>query len=279
MKALVRSTAIAAALAIFAPSGHAQSTETLALANRLFERAGLAVQLQSFPAQFAEGVAQSRGKVPDEVLAAASDAGRKAFALAVLREDIVGALAAKFPEADMQGALQWLEGEIGRRMTLAEESATGSLTPENMRAYFESEKKKPAGPRRAALIADLMEATNSVEVSSRLFEALALGVMVGMDSAQPVEKRLGIATLEARLRAALPPGKVRATMSASIPSIYGFTYRATSDSDLEAYVKFSKSELGRRYNGAVMDAYTGALARASVRVGEIIQTAPEKKKI
>lgn len=279
MKTLIRSAGMAAALAVFAPSGLAQSTEALALANRVFERSGLAVQLQSFPKQFADGVSQNRGKVPDEVLAVASDAGKKAFALPVLREDIVGTLAAKFPAADMQGALQWLEGEIGRRMTLAEESATGSMTPENMRAYFESEKKKPADPKRAALIADLIEATNSVEITSRLYETLTLAIVVGMDSAQPVEKQLGIATLRARLRAALPPEKIRATMSASIPAIYGYTYRGTSDSDLMAYVEFSKSEFGRRYNQAVMDAYTGALARASVRVGEVIQTAPEKKKI
>jgi len=29
----------------------------------------------------------------------------------------------------MKGALEWLEGKVGRRMTLAEESAAGNMTP------------------------------------------------------------------------------------------------------------------------------------------------------
>jgi len=268
-----------AGLMVFAPPGRAQSTEALDLANRLFDRAGLAVQLGSLPAQFEEGLSQSRGKVPDEMIAAAADAGKKAFALAPLREEIVSTLAAKFPAADMKGVLGWLDGKIGRRMTLAEENAAGNVTQQNMQAYFESEKLKPANPKRAALITDLMEATNAVESGARLFEALTLGVMVGMDSGQPVEKQLGVPNLRARMRAALPPDKLRANMSAAVPAIYSFTYRGVSDGDLAAYVKFSKSALGSRYNQTVMEALTAALARASVRVGEIMQAAPEKKNI
>jgi hypothetical protein len=279
MKTLLYLAGMASSLAVFAPSGHAQSTEALDLANRVFDRAGLAVQLQSLPAQFEEGLAQNRGKVSDEMIAAAAEAGRKAFAVAPLREEIVGTLAEKFPVADMKGVLGWLEGKVGRLMTLAEESAAGNVTQQNMQAYFESEKLKPANPKRAALIVDLMEATNTVESGARLFEALTFGVMVGMDSAQPVEKQLGLSNLRARMRAALPPDKLRANMRAAIPPTYGFTYRGVSDGDLAAYVKFNKSALGKRYYQAVMEALTAALAHASVRVGEIIQAAPERKKI
>jgi hypothetical protein len=275
----MRFGAMLAALAAFAPPAHAQSKESLELANRLFDRAGLAVQLQSLPAQFEEGLTQNRGKVPAEMIAAAAEAGKKAFAVARLREEIVGTLAAKFPAADMKGVLGWLDGKVGRRMTLAEESAAGNETQENMQAFFESEKLKPANPKRAALIADLMEATNTVESGARLFEALTLGVMVGMDSAQPVEKQLGLSNLQARMRVALPPDKLRANMRGAIPAMYRFTYRGISDSDLAAYVKFNKSALGRRYNQTVMEALTDALAGASVRVGEIMQAAPEKKEI
>jgi hypothetical protein len=81
------------------------------------------------------------------------------------------------------------------------------------------------------------------------------------------------------MRAALPPDKLRANMRAAIPPTYGFTYRGVSDGDLAAYVKFNKSALGKRYYQAVMEALTAALAHASVRVGEIIQAAPERKKI
>ncbi len=279
MKRLMRLAGMAAALAVFAPSANAQSREALELANRLFERAGLAVQLQSLPAQFEQGLSQNRGKVPDEVIAALAAAGKKSFAVAALREEIVRTLAERLPAADIKQVLEWLDGQIGRRMTLAEESAAGDMTPENMQAYFESEKRKPADPKRAGLIADLIAATKAVEIGASFIEAMSLGIAVGMDATQPVEKRIGVSNLRARLRAAMPPDKLRATMSAALPAMHGFTYRRISDADLAAYVKFNNSALGRRYNQAVTEALAGALIRASVRIGEIIQATPEKEKV
>ncbi len=279
MKALVRLAGTVAALAVFAPLAHAQSAEALELAERLFERCGLAVQIQSFPAQFEQGLSQNRGKVPDEAIAAAAEAGRKAFAMTALREEIVRTLAAKLPAADMRQTLAWLDGQVGRRMTLAEESASASMTPENTRAYFESEKHKPPSPKRAALIAELIAATQAVEIGASLIEAMSLGIAVGMDAAQPVEKRIGFSNLRKRLRAAMPPDKLRANMGASLPAINRFIYRGISDADLAAYVGFNSSPLGQRYNQAVTEALAQALTRASVRIGEIMQAAPEKKKI
>jgi len=279
MKTLLRSAGMLAALAVFAPPVHAQSTETLELANRLFERAGLTAQLQSFPAQFEQGLSQNRGKVPDEVIAALAEAGKKSFAVDALREEIVRALAGKLPAADMRQVLAWLDGRVGRRMTLAEESAAGSMTPENMQAHFESEKQKPPSQKRAGLIADLIAATKAVEISASFIEAMSLGIAVGMDAAQPVEKRIGFSNLRARLRAAMPPDKLRANLSAALPALHRFVYRRISDADLAAYVGFNSSPLGQRYNQASTEALAEALTRASVHVGEIMQAAPEKKKI
>lgn len=277
--ALVRLAGMLAALAVFAPPAYAQSKEALGLANRLFERAGLAVQLQSLPAQFDQGLEQNRGKIPDEVIAALVEAGKKSFAVATLREEIVRSLARSMPAADIRQVLVWLDGQVGRRMTLAEESAAGDMTPENMQAYFDSEKKKPAGPKRAQLIADLIVATQAVEISATFVESMSLGIAVGMDAAQPVEKRIGLPILRSRLRAAIPPDKLRANMSAALPAMNGFTYRQVSDADLAAYVKFNNSALGQRYNQAATEALTEALTRASIRIGEIIQASPEKKKV
>lgn len=268
-----------AACAVFAGSVHAQSTEALEAAGRLFERSGLAAQLQPLSEQFEQGLTQNRGGIPEEALAALAEAGRKSFGVDALRGEIVGTLAQTLPAADMKRVLAWLDGRVGRRMTLAEESAAGKLTQENMQAYFESEKLKPADPQRARLIADLVAAVNAVEIGATLIEAMSLGIAVGMDSTQPVEKRIGIANLRARLRAAMPPDRLRAGMSASFPAMYGFVYREIGDADLAAYVEFNTSALGRRYNQAITSALTAALAGASVHVGEIVQGVPRREKI
>ena len=265
------------ALALLAPQAHAQST--LEQARRLYESAGLAAQVQSIPAQFEQGLSDYRGKMPDETIAALADAGKKSFAAEALREEIVGTLAQKLTPADVARTLAWLDAQPGRRITLAEESAARSMTRENMEAYFESEKNKPANRRRAGLLAHLIEATRAVDIGASFIEAISLGIAVGMDAAQPVEKRIGVANLRARLRAAMPPEKVRATVGAMLPPMYDYIYRGIKDAELAAYVRFNASGLGQRYNEAVTAALAGALTRASVRVGELLQAAPTREKV
>jgi hypothetical protein len=273
----LRLAAALLALALFAPPGRAQPAQALELAGRLYLRSGLAAQMQTIPAQFEQGLEDYRGKLPEEVIAALAESGKKAFAEDALRDEIVRALAQKLSAADMKKTLAWLGGPVGRRVTRAEELAAGKTTQENMREYLESE--KPPRPERARSIADLMEATNAVEIGASFIEAISLGMAAGMDAAQPAEKRIGVSNLRSRQRAVMPPEKVRATVGAMLPPMYRFIYRNTGDADLAAYVKFSRSPLGQRYNEAATAALVAALAGASVRVGEALPAAAGRKQI
>jgi len=280
MRAALAAISLAApALAFSAPPGHAQSKRSLDLAGQLYERAAVAAQIQPIPAQFEQGLRDYRDKIPSEVIAVLVEAGKKSFAEPALRGDIVSAIAQKMNAGDIGRTLAWLDTSAGRRVTLAEARGAASMSQETMQAYFEGEKKKPPNPRRDGMIAALIKATKSVEIGAGFIEATSLGIAVGMDATQPVEKRIGVAGLRARLRAVMPPEKLRADIGAMLPPMFGYVYRDTSDADLAAYVKFSSSPLGKRYNGAVSAALIGALARASVRVGEMLPTAAEKKQI
>jgi hypothetical protein len=275
--ALVGGALVAPARA--APAAEAPSKEALALAGRMFQSAGLEMQLKPLPAQFEEGVLENRGKVPDDVLSALATAGKQAYALPALRSDAIAAIARKLSVPDMKETLAWLDGPVGKRVTRAEEQAASGMTPQAMQQYLEREKTKPSSPKRTQLISELITSTNSVEIGATFMEALALGVALGVDATQPEEKQIGIAGLRERMREAMPPDKLRAELAASLPMMYGFTYRGVSEADLAAYVKFNKSPLGKRYNGALMDALSETLTRASLRIGEMIKTAPEKKNI
>src|SRR5882672_10127911 len=262
----MRLAATLAVLALFAPPGHAQSKQQLELAGRLYERAAIAAQIQPIPAQFEQGLRDYRDKIPDEVIAALVEAGKKSFAEPALRGDIVSAIARKMSTADIKRTLAWLDTPAGKHVTLAEAKGAASMSQENMQAYFDGEKQKPPNPKRDGMIADLITATRSVEIGAGFIEATSLGIAVGMDATQPVEKRIGVAGLRARLRAVMPPEKLRADIGAMLPPMFGYVYRDTSDADLAAYVKFSASPIG-------------ALARASVRVGEMLPTTAGKKQI
>ncbi|HET7765025.1 MAG TPA: hypothetical protein VFK92_08035 [Burkholderiales bacterium] len=273
---LARFAGTLAALAVFAP---AQAQSTLELAERLYERAAIAAQLRPIPEQFAQSLEDYRGKMPDEAIAALVDAGKKVFAEDALRGEVVVAIAKAMTAEDIERALDWLDGLPGRRVTLAEAGAHASMSRESMQAYLESRKQTPASPGRERMIADLIRTTRSVELGASSIEAISLGVAVGMDATRPVEKRIGVAGLRARLRAQMPPEKVRATVAAMLPSMYDYVYREVTDADLAAYVRFSGSPLGLRYGEAVSAAVIGALARASVRIGEKLPAMPERKEV
>ena len=275
MKTLARATL--AATAILAAPATAQTP--LELAGRLYERAAIAAQLAPIPAQFEQGLEGYRGKVPDEAIAALVDAGRKSFAEEALRGEIVADIAKTMKAEDIRKTLDWLDGLTGRRVTLAEASAAADIGTEAMRSWLESDKGRARRPGRDKAIAELIRTTRAVEIGAGFIEATSLGIAVGMDATQPVEKRIGIAGLRARLRQAMPPERLRADVAAMLPPLYAYVYRDVSDADLAEYVRFSGSPLGQRYSEAVAAALTGALARASVRVGEKMPVLPDKKEI
>jgi len=277
MKVLLRCAFALFALATFASLSHAQSKEALELSNRLYERSGLAVQLGSLTEQFEEGFALNRGKVPDEFLTAIGQAAKTSFDPATLRKDIVRSLAEKMSAADTRQVLAWLDGDVGRRVTLAEERASTAMTAESMDAFFEREKADPPSEKRRQLIKDLMDSTKAVDFNANLIETVSLGVALGIDATQPVQKRIGVAGLRARLREAMPSAQLRASLSASLPAMMGFAYGDVSDADLAAYVHFNRSPLGMRYNEAMSAAVAEALARASVRIGELLDATPKER--
>jgi hypothetical protein len=95
----------------------AQAQDAASLAQRVVERSGLAVQLQSTPKYFEEQIAALRGKVPDACLLAlarpaARPTGRKAMA-----QEIAQTLAETMKQPqEMERVLAWLETGVGRRV-------------------------------------------------------------------------------------------------------------------------------------------------------------------
>ena len=277
MRKVFCGAAASAALVTAAFTAQAQSGEAIELAKRLVASSGLAAQLQSIPGQIEQDLAQMRGKVPDEMLDAMAGAARESFRPALLEDDIVRAVAKALPSAEMRQALAWLDTDAGRRVTRAEEGGAGSATLEALHAYAQDSKRRPPSAKRTALLKGLVEATTAVESSVALIESMALGVAVGMDAMQPQQKRIGVAALRSRLRQAMPIDALRDSMSAAMPGLFAFVYRDISDADLEAYLAFNRSVGGTRYNRVVMDAFTEALTRASIRVGTLVDGAMKRK--
>jgi hypothetical protein len=276
MKAIVFAAACAAAFLAPLPS-QAQSSDTLKLAQRLVVRSGLAEQLNTVPKHLEMELKLARGTVPDDLLAALGEASIESFRPDALREDVVRTLAARMPAEEMKRALAWLEKPQGRRVTQAEEQASRTLSPETLQAYTEALKTAPLSNRRTKYIADLVTATKGVEHAANLTEGVALGIAIGMDRTQSVQNQQGLKALQNRLRSTIPPEKLREELRGTVPEVYAYIYRGVSDADLGAYLAFNRSAAGKRYNDAVMAAFTEAMLRASLRMGPAVEKALQKK--
>ncbi|HKX37568.1 MAG TPA: hypothetical protein VJN20_02820, partial [Burkholderiales bacterium] len=240
------------------------------VARRLVVRSGLAVQLRAVPKGFEQQIAQLRGQIPDTVYASLQRAGKEAFRPEGLQAEIERSLPEKLKLAEMQKALAWLETQAGRRVTLAEEASSATLDEASLKKYAEQSKGKPVSARRRQLLQDLITATAAVDSTANLIEATSLGVAIGMESTQPVQKRAGVAALRAQIQKAMPRDELKKTLAASLPGIYAYTYREVSEADLAAYLAFLRGADGKKYNDAMVEAFSQALVAASVRMGQLV---------
>ena len=258
-------------------AARAQSAEALNAAGKLVISSGLAVQLKSYPKQIEDELSQSRGNLPEGMFEALRDAARIGFNADELQRHITQHLAVNMPITDVNQALVWLESDTGRHLTNVEEEAAASLSPQVLQDYFAAYQQQPPSTRRVELIAGLIDATRAVEHAAHTVESIALGIAVGMDAAQPMQNRIGVAQLRERLQTMLPPAQLRTQMAGILPVAFAYMYRNTSDADLGQYLDFNRSSLGRRYNDAVMLAFIDTLTRASVGMGPLIEQAMRKK--
>jgi len=260
---------VSATLAL--PQALSQGDEALELARRLVMRSGMATQLHAIPIQFENSAAQHRGRVPAQVITLVTQAGKQAFQPAKLHEEVVRSVAAGMSQASMRDALEWLESDPGGRITAVEEAAATSVSQEAMARYLDGLKLQPPSQQRVKLIADVMSVANVVESSAGALEAITLGIAVGFDAMQPLEKQAGADALQLRLRESNLRGQLLANLGAALPALMLYTYRDVSDQDLSAYVKFMQTPAGAQYTRVGLAAIEEALVRGSFRMGQLMQ--------
>ena len=257
----------------------AQSEQALGMAHRLMVRSGLSVQLRGVSKQVLERIEAQRGAIPADAAAGLASAAKEAFRAELLQEDVVRTLSSAMKREDMEKALVWLETDAGRRVAVAEELASVTMSDASMRAYAKELKKNPLSERRVKLISATIEGSYGVESAVQIYESTALGVAIGIDSAQPVQKRLGAKRLQARLKETMPTEQLRATMQQAMPAIYAYTYRNVSDADMAAYTIFLTSPAGQRYHEGILEAVEAAMVRASVRLGQLLEPPGKRHRI
>ncbi len=186
-----------------------------------------------------------------------------AFQPEALRRSAVETVGSTFDQPKLLSAREWLRSPLARAMTQLETAPSDRQAMEQFVAALE---EAPPPEARLALIRRLEEATDATESLLRLSGAMVTGMGSAMETSGTL-KPGEFADVVGRKREEYI-NEHRDEFEATVLAHFLFTYRTVSDTELEPYVQFWESELGRWFNQLAFDALTHAVETASTRMAE-----------
>lgn len=244
----------------------------------LMHKSGLWTQLGQSQEQIRSGAQQAQaqakagkgGKVfDDDDFARLIAAMNSAYAPDKLRSAMAKELEAQLTAQDEDVVLQWLSSELGRRLTRIEEEsgepAKSALAERDAPAHFAT-----VPQARIARFARMVTAIRMGEATASMVINMTTAIGFGMAMATPTEDP---AALAQSIRNRMEPQRDRMVESFNTRAIqsFAYVYREVSDADVESYVVFSESPVGRRYHEASVKAMDNVLARAGIQMGREFQ--------
>ena len=187
-----------------------------------------------------------------------------AFAPDKLRAAVRSELAKELSAADEDAVLRWLSTELGARITRLEEERDDAERYKQMEAQLPEFLKTVPKPR-LRLAERLAESIGSGESSARLMINITTAVVYGIAMSSPHGDPDAIKFIRDKLEADRP--KMVEAMHKHAIDVFAFTYQALSDEELERYVAFAESPVGRRYHEATIKAVDRAMLQGSLELG------------
>jgi hypothetical protein len=259
-------------LLISANVGAAVSTVDIDTAAKIYQAAGVREQIRpslvTMPARMRDMFAAGGGaKLTQAQLAAVDAAAARGFRIDVFEPPALNAFAANLDPATVKRTLEFLEGDVGRRMVAAD-VAVARLDEQSIDKVMNGALAAPSTPRRDALMTELEHAAKSTESTVEIFlsmgRALAIGTAIGS----------GTDPIAADERAQKSGDATRRDMEVNLREplrrLMAYGYRDLSDADLKRLLAFLKSKAGTRYVGAYIASQGAGFDAMGRRCGEQI---------
>lgn len=210
----------------------------------------------------------SASQLSDEQLEAVVAAARQAFRLDVFEPSAIAALAANLDPPAVKKSLQFLQGDLGRRMVAAD-VAIAMVDPATNDKIMSGEIAAPATPQREALLAKLEEAAHStddaVQIYVQIVRSIAVGTAIGQGGDRIAADERARRALDDAARARLVP-----EMRQPLLRYIAYGYRDLSDADLKALTAFLDSKAGKVYVRAYAASMNAGFEAMGRRCGERI---------
>jgi hypothetical protein len=227
-------------------------------------------------AQILDQMAQRQTEIPPEVYAKLSVATSDAFRYETITTSVISSFNRHFDQEKLSKVLEWLRLPSTQQMTELERIAQSSGV-DAVKAFAEELTQQPPSGARLALLQRLSDATQAPD----LLQAMSMAIVGGMTDTAVAETQATPEEVAAAMKAfeAKTGEQFKNALEANVLGSFLFTYRSTSDGELERYVEFWESDLGKWFNELGSESLTSAVREAASRMARaLIALAEEQQK-
>lgn len=264
-------------LGLILPAGSAfgdegsASREIPPRAIEIYQASGLELQMQTVEPQIIFGLEQHKKKLSPQVYAVLESVVRQQFADELLRERALSVVAEAWDTDYANDSLDWLNGDLGKRITRLEEYSSTSEGMVGIQQYAVGLRTRPPSESRVAAIRRLNKAYGGTDFLVDATLAISLAVAVGKNAVRPEEDQLEVPELRKVVEA--DRDYLRAQMDDLILIYHLFTYSGLVDEEIVAYAEFLESDAGSWYVNTLSDAYIQPLVELSLELGPELKQA------
>ncbi len=247
--------------------------------DKLITLSGVTKEVSHFPELLQLGLNQARQQakqqnspMSDGDFAEIKSAMAKGFQAADIVRAISGEVKGSVSEADAKAILAWLESDLGRKITKAEDDASDPAVYQKM---AKSVDKLMADKERMQFAERLVKVLNSTEKMLEVQENLGVAMVVAMSTASNPAQPVKAADIKAKIAPMLE--QQRPTLEQSLLLSYVYTYRDIDMASLDKYVAFLEQPSSKRFHDSVMKGMSAGLEQAGTKVGTTLAASLAKK--
>ncbi|MCF6323892.1 MAG: hypothetical protein L3J89_06155 [Gammaproteobacteria bacterium] len=258
---------LALLLLVFSAVGVSAELSKTALVSALMQQSGMDVQIELIPAQVTAGIRDSaRQGAPMDVVIQDKLVG--ALDTQSLNQSVQEYMIEEMSSGEIEQVLSWLESPPGQRVVAMEVRASQPDTMLKMFKVFETERDRPGRIERIHRIDEAVlskERTKDLMINMQAFFAMAMVAESG------TTQRASYGQTRYNMERAMAP--MWSELEQVVTMMYLFTYQALSDAELDQYIEFTESPVGRKYNQVLYEGLSHAFFKAGKSLRQSLKSA------
>ncbi|MBW1799739.1 MAG: hypothetical protein JRJ85_03310 [Deltaproteobacteria bacterium] len=242
--------------------------DSIDLARKFLDLSGLEKAIPMLGQSALSGLSaqQQKTQLPIAVYQRLLSLVKRSYGFLKIKGKLLEQIAENMDPLRAREVLEWLESPLGLRITALEENASTKTVERNRAAFAKNIRNDPPDPERLALYGRFEKAVGTAEAVADLITVSYEGIARGVNKTMPVDTRMDSETIERELANTRSAALDKYRESSKIDFL--FTYRDLSDEELETYLAFAESKVGRWYHGMLFKSLNAVQSRVSEDMGE-----------